>query len=125
MPRKAEVIFPFYEEVRRITAPLTDEQFGKAIRHVLSQYFDGEEAEETDGAISIVANLMLEQAARYDCYREKQRQNRMGKGNQKQPSMTEETKVHQKQPITSKSNQVQVHIHIQIQIILVPKLCSF
>lgn len=90
MPRKTEVIFPFYEEVRRITAPLTDEQFGKAIRHVLSQYFDGEEAEETDGAISIVANLMLEQAARYDCYREKQRQNRMGKGNQKQPSMTEE-----------------------------------
>ena len=104
MPRKTEVIFPFYEEVRRITAPLTDEQFGKAIRHVLSQYFDGEEAEETDGAISIVANLMLEQAARYDCYREKQRQNRMGKGNQKQPSMTEEN---QGTPKTTKNSETE------------------
>ena len=43
-----------------------------------------------DCASSVVANMMLEQAARYDCYREQQRQNRMKKGNQEQPNATEE-----------------------------------
>lgn len=90
MPRKTEMIFPLFEEVRRITAPLSDEQLGKAIRHVLSRYYGGEEPGETDCAISVVANMMLEQAARYDCYREQQRQNRMKKGNQEQPNTTEE-----------------------------------
>lgn len=90
MPRKTELIFPLFEEVRRITAPLSDEQLGKAIRHVLSQYYGGEEPAEMDCAISVVANMMLEQAARYDCYREQQRQNRMKKGNQEQPNATKE-----------------------------------
>ena len=90
MPRKTELIFPLFEEVRRITAPLSDEQLGKAIRYVLSQYYGGEEPGEMDCASSVVANMMLEQAARYDCYREQQRQNRMKKGNQEQPNATEE-----------------------------------
>lgn len=108
MPRKTEIIFPLFEEVRRIAAPMTDENFGKAIRYALSRYFDGEEPEETDCAISVVANMMLEQAARYDCYREQQRQNRMKKGNQEQPNATEEnqgtpksTKSSEKEPSAS------------------------
>lgn len=102
MPRKTEIIFPLFEEVRRIAAPMTDENFGKAIRYALSRYFDGEEPEETDCAISVVANMMLEQAARYDCYREQQRQNRMKKGNQEQPNATEEN---QGTPKTTKSSE--------------------
>lgn len=90
MPRKTELIFPLFEEVRRITAPLSDEQLGKAIRRVLSRYYGGEEPEEMDCAISVVANMMLEQAARYDCYREQQRQNRTKKGSQEQPNAAEE-----------------------------------
>lgn len=102
MPRKTEIIFPLFEEVRRIAAPMTDENFGKAIRYALSRYFDGEEPEETDCAISVVANMMLEQAARYDCYREQQRQNRKGKGNQEQPNATEEN---QGTPKTTKNSE--------------------
>ena len=90
MPRKRALIFPLFEEIRRVTATLTDEQFGRAIRHALSRYYSGEEQEETDGIVSLAAAMMLEQAARYDCYREQQRQNRMKKGNQEQPNATEE-----------------------------------
>ena len=101
MPRKTEIIFPLFEEVQRITAPLTDEKFGKAIRYVLSKYFGGEEPEETDCAISVVANMMLEQAARYDCYREQQRKNRSKNGNQVQANATEEN---QGTPKTTKNS---------------------
>lgn len=104
MPRKTELIFPLFEEVRRITAPLSDEQLGKAIRYVLSQYYGGEEPGEMDCASSVVANMMLEQAARYDCYREQQRQNRMKKGNQEQPNATE---GNQGTPKTTNDNQAE------------------
>ncbi len=86
MPRKRVPIFPLFEEVRRVTAALTDEQFGKAIRHALSRYYCGEEQEETDGVISLAAAMMLEQAARYDSFREQQRENGLKPKNGGQPS---------------------------------------
>ena len=75
MPRKRVRIFPLYEELRRVTATLTNEQFGKAVRHALSWYYGGEEQEETDGVICLAAAMMLDQAARYDNFREQQREN--------------------------------------------------
>ena len=95
MPRKKIHIFPLFEEVRRVTAMLTDEQFGKAVRHALSQYYSGEEQEETDGVISLATAMMLEQVNRYDIYREQQRENRT-KG--KDDSTPRATKVHQVLP---------------------------
>ena len=75
MSRKRVPLFPLFEEVRRVTAALTDEQFGKAIRHALSRYYDGEELEENDGVIALAATMMLDQAARYDSFREQLREN--------------------------------------------------
>ena len=75
MGRKRVSIFPLFEEFRRVTASLSDEQVGKAIRHALSRYYDGEEDAETDGVISLAAAMMLEQAARYDSFREQRREN--------------------------------------------------
>lgn len=75
MPRKKVLIFPLFEEIRRVTAALTDEQFGKAIRQALSQYYSGEEQEDADVVISLAAAMMLDQAARYDSFREQQREN--------------------------------------------------
>ena len=102
MPRKKEPLFPLYEEVRRVMAALTDEQFGKAVRNALSRYYDGEEQEEADGMVSLAAAMMFDQAARYDDYREQQRQNRKGKDDQTQLSMTEEN---QGTPSATKGNQ--------------------
>lgn len=103
MPRKRVRIFPLYEELRRVTAALTNEQFGKAVRHALSRYYDGEEQEETDGVISLAAAMMLDQAARYDSFREQQRENglkpknggqpREAKGSQGKPNTADNTDV--------------------------------
>lgn len=101
MPRKRVPIFPLFEEVRRVTATLTDEQFGKAIRHALSRYYSGEEQEETDGIVSLAAAMMLEQAARYDSFREQQRENGLKPKNGGQPK---EAKVSQSKPNTANSN---------------------
>lgn len=101
MPRKRALIFPLFEEIRRVTATLTDEQFGRAIRHALSRYYSGEEQEETDGIVSLAAAMMLEQAARYDCYREQQRVNGLKPKHGGQPK---EAKVNQSKPNTAISN---------------------
>ena len=77
MARKREPIFPLFEEVRRVTAALTDEQFGKAIRYALSKYYGNEECSEPDTLTMFAATMLLEQAARYDSFREKQRNNAM------------------------------------------------
>ena len=100
MPRKREMIFPLYEELRRVTATLTNEQFGKAVRHALSRYYGGEEQEETDVVTCLVAAMMLEQAARYDNFREQQRENGLKPKNGRQPK---EAKVSQSKPNTSDS----------------------
>lgn len=103
MPRKRVRIFPLYEELRRVTAAMTNEQFGKAIRHALSRYYDGDEQEEADGVISLAAAMMLDQAARYDNFREQQRENglkpknggqpRGAKGSQGKPNTADGTDV--------------------------------
>lgn len=95
MPRKRVPIFPLFEEARRVTATLTDAQFGKAIRHALSRYYGGEEQEESDGIVSLAAAMMLEQAARYDSFREQQRENGLKPKNGGQPK---EAKVSQSKP---------------------------
>lgn len=100
MPRKRVRIFPLYEELRRVTATLTNEQFGKAVRHALSWYYGGEEQEETDGVICLAAAMMLDQAARYDDFREQQRENGLKPKNGGQPR---EAKVSQSKPNTSNS----------------------
>lgn len=85
MPRKRVPIFPIFEEVRRVTISLTDAQFGKAVRHALSRYYSGEEQVETDGIVSLAATMMLDQAARYDDFREQQRENGLKPKNGGQP----------------------------------------
>ena len=95
MPRKRMPIFPLFEEIRRVTATLNDAQFGRAVRHALSSYYAGEEQAETDGVISLAAAMMLEQAARYDSFREQQRENgskpSAAKGSQVQPKEANNT----------------------------------
>ena len=100
MARKRVPIFPLFEEVRRVTVALTDQQFGKAIRNALSRYYDGEEREETDGVISLTTAMMLEQAARYDSFREQQRENGLKPKNGGQPK---EANVSQSKPNTTNS----------------------
>ena len=100
MPRKRVRIFPLYEELRRVTAALTNEQFGKAVRYALSQYYDGEEQKETDCVISLAAAMMLDQAARYDSFREQQRENGLKPKNGGQPR---EAKGSQCKPNTANS----------------------
>jgi uncharacterized phage protein (TIGR02220 family) len=104
MPRKKVRIFPLYEELRRVTAALTNDQFGKAVRHALSRYYDGEEQEETDGVISLAAAMMLDQAARYDSFREQQRENGLKPKNGGQPR---EAKVSQGKPNTADNTDVE------------------
>ena len=77
-------IFPIFEEFRRLTADLDDTQFGKAVRYALGAYFGDEPGEESDILVKFVSKLLLDQASRYDEFREKQRGN--ATGNQGQPS---------------------------------------
>ena len=104
MPRKRVRIFPLYEELRRVTAGLTNDQFGKAVRHALSRYYDGEEQEETDGVICLAAAMMLDQAARYDSFREQQRENGLKPKNGGQPR---EAKRSQGKPNTADNTDVE------------------
>lgn len=82
MSRTRERIFPIFEEVCRVLAPLSDEQLGKTIRYVLGSYFGVEVQFEPDVAIMVSVNMLLDQAARYDSYRDQQRNNSLRiKGN--------------------------------------------
>lgn len=85
MARKRVQIFPIFEEFRRLTADLDDAQFGKAVRHALGVYFGDQLCEEPDALVKFVSKLLLDQAARYDEFREKQRGN--ATSNQEQPSV--------------------------------------
>lgn len=93
MARKRMQIFPIFEEFRRLTADLDDTQFGKAVRHALGVYFGDHLDEEPDALVKFVSKLLLDQAARYDEFREKQRGN--ATSNQEQPSVAN---VSQTQP---------------------------
>ena len=84
MARKRIQIFPIFEEIRRLTADLDDAQFGRAVRHALGVYFGDQLCEEPDALVKFVSKLLLDQAARYDEFREKQRGN--AASNQEQPS---------------------------------------
>ena len=75
MGRKRMPIFPLFEEFRRVTASLSDEQMGKAIRYALACYYDGQSDTETDALTRLAADMLLDQAARYDNYRDQQRSN--------------------------------------------------
>lgn len=101
MPRKRVPIFPLFEEVRRTTVDLTDEEFGKAIRLALSRYYGGEEQAEPDRIISFAAAMLLDQAARYDSFREQQRENGLKPKNGGQPK---EAKVSQSKPNMTNGN---------------------
>lgn len=85
MARKRMQIFPIFEEFRRLTADLDDTQFGKAVRHALGVYFGDQLDEEPDSLVKFVSKLLLDQATRYDEFREKQRGN--ATSNQEQPSV--------------------------------------
>ncbi len=102
MPRKRISIFPLFEEIRRVMASLTDEQFGKAIRNALARYYDEEDQEEPDGIVALAAAMMIEQAGRYDSFREQQRENRIKNREKDKPSVT---KGNQSTPSTTKANQ--------------------
>ena len=93
MGRKRTVIFPLYEDVRRVTALLSDAQMGKAIRSALDAYYNGESVADGDGVVQLASTMLLEQARRYDKYREQQRGNRTA------------TKCYQVQPNATKCNQ--------------------
>ena len=93
MARKRIQIFPIFEEVRRLTADLDDAQFGRAVRHALGVYFGDQLCEEPDALVKFVSKLLLDQAARYDEFREKQRGN--ATSNLEQPSAAN---VNQPQP---------------------------
>ena len=84
MARKRMQIFPIFEEFRRLTADLDDAQFGKAVRHALGVYFGDQLDEEPDALVKFVSKLLLDQATRYDEFREKQRSN--ATSNQELPS---------------------------------------
>jgi len=101
MARKRVQIFPIFEEFRRLTADLDDAQFGKAVRHALGVYFGDQLDEEPDALVKFVSKLLLDQANRYDEFREKQRGN--ATGNQEQPSAAN---VSQTQPMEANACEV-------------------
>ena len=104
MSRKRMVIFPLYEEVRRITATLSDEQMGKVIRRALDAYYGGESVADGDGMVQLATTMLLEQAGRYDKYREQQRSNAQKPHRDGEPSAA---KVSQSQPKATQADGVQ------------------
>lgn len=104
MARKRVPIFPIFEEVRRITAELNDEQFGRAIRYALNCYYGNEEPQETDALTKFAAKMLLEQAARYDEFRDRQRRNASNDNRESEPSAAN---VSQVQPKDADCDQVQ------------------
>lgn len=103
MGRKRMVIFPLYEEVRRITATLSDEQMGKVIRRALDAYYGGESVADGDGMVQLATTMLLEQAGRYDKYREQQRSNAQNPHRGGDPSAA---KVSQSQPKATQADGV-------------------
>lgn len=103
MGRKRMVIFPLYEEVRRITATLSDEQMGKVIRRALDAYYGGESVADGDGMVQLATTMLLEQAGRYDKYREQQRSNAQKPHRDGEPSAA---KVSQSQPKATQADGV-------------------
>lgn len=104
MARKRVPIFPIFEEVRRVTASLTNEQFGQAMRYALGCYYGDPEQEEPDALTKLAATVLLEQAARYDVFREQQRNNARNSKSDGTPSAA---KCSQKQPIQAENTQGQ------------------
>lgn len=104
MGRKRIMIFPLYEEVHRITAALSDEQMGKAIRRALDAYYGGESAADGDGMVQLSATMLLAQAGRYDKYRERQRSNAKKLNRAGEPNAA---KVSQSKPSIAKGSQGQ------------------
>lgn len=82
MARKKVPIFPLFEEVRRVTEELSDEQFGRAVRYALSCYYGYEEPEETDALTKFAAKMLLEQASRYADFCNQKRENAKSKSKQ-------------------------------------------
>jgi uncharacterized phage protein (TIGR02220 family) len=103
MGRKRMVIFPLYEEVRRITATLSDEQMGKVIRRALDAYYGGESVADGDGMVQLATTMLLEQAGRYDKYREQQRSNAQKPHRDGEPSAA---KVSRSQPKATQADGV-------------------
>ena len=103
MGRKRMVIFPLYEEVRRITATLSDEQMGKVIRRALDAYYGGESVADGDGMVQLAATMLLEQAGRYDKWRDQQRSNAQKPNREGEPSAA---KVSQSQPKATQADGV-------------------
>ena len=103
MGRKRMVIFPLYEEVRRITATLSNEQMGKVIRRALDAYYGGESVADDDGMVQLATTMLLEQAGRYDKYREQQRSNAQKPNRDGEPSVA---KVSQVQPKSAQADGV-------------------
>ena len=97
------VIFPLYEEVRRITATLSNEQMGKVIRRALDAYYGGESVADDDGMVQLATTMLLEQAGRYDKYREQQRSNAQKPNRDGEPSAA---KVSQVQPKAAQADGV-------------------
>ena len=104
MARRNERIFPNFEEVRRITASLSNDQLGNAMRVAWDLYFDGATSREVSPMDRLVADMLLEQAARYDKFREKQRTNALGPNKKDQPSAANSS---QSQPSAAKHSEVQ------------------
>ena len=96
MGRKRMVIFPLYEEVRRITATLSNEQMGKVIRRALDAYYGGESVADDDGMVQLAITMLLEQAGRYDKYREQQRSNAQIPNRDGEPSAAKVSQSQQK-----------------------------
>ena len=103
MGRKRMVIFPLYEEVRRITATLSNEQMGKVIRRALDAYYGGESVADGDGMVQLATTMLLEQSGRYDKYREQQRSNAQKPHRDGEPSAA---KVSQSQPKATQADGV-------------------
>lgn len=104
MARKRLPIFPLFEDVRRVTASLSDQQFGQAVRYAMGAYYGVEEQEKPEALVEFAATVLLEQAARYDSFREQQRMNRTKASDE---SIPDATKVHQVQPMSSRRTQIQ------------------
>lgn len=103
MARKRNPIFPLFEDVRRVTASLSDEQFGQAVRYALGTYYGDFAPDEPDALTKFAATVLLEQAARYDSFREQQRMNRTKAADE---SIPDATMVRQVQPLSTNVNEV-------------------
>ena len=76
MSSKAMMVFPLYEEMQRITASLSDEQFGQLIRYGMACYYNGQTRESEDPVVRVLGVVLMEQVSRYDRYRREQSEKR-------------------------------------------------